>query len=198
MSISTWFFTLTFFWGDFGLPKGVEEIPRSLGLLHQLILLVLIVSSRSTARLWLTGKLSSNRRNPVKKILIYGAGSAGVKAGYLISQSDNYLLIGYIDDDTNLRHRTINGVVVYGFDELEKIIKKYGVTNILLAIVSFLIEITAILGISFMLFLIDPKGASYVIIFMLISLLVFYKLIKKKLYNWGKSRKIYQIEKNKN
>jgi FlaA1/EpsC-like NDP-sugar epimerase len=68
--------------------------------------------------------------------LIYGAGGAGVQTATLLQRVSNYFLIGYIDDDVYLRHKIINGLEVYGPDELENLISKYGVTDILLALPS--------------------------------------------------------------
>jgi FlaA1/EpsC-like NDP-sugar epimerase len=45
------FFAVIVFWSSLGLPKGIATIPRSLGILQPIILLVLIVLSRSLARI---------------------------------------------------------------------------------------------------------------------------------------------------
>jgi FlaA1/EpsC-like NDP-sugar epimerase len=132
------FAALIIFWNFLPLPKGAGVIPKSLGLLQPLILLILIVLSRSFVRLWLTGGLSNTRfgQNQKRRTLIYGAGVAGVQTGALLQRAGNYYLIGYIDDDVHLRHKTINGLVVYGPDELRKLIDKFGITDILLALPS--------------------------------------------------------------
>jgi FlaA1/EpsC-like NDP-sugar epimerase len=132
------FSILILFWDIWGLSKGLGTIPRSLSLLQPLILLILIVLSRSFVRLWLTGGLSNTRSNQSQKrrTLIYGAGVAGAQTGALLQRAGNFYLIGYIDDDVHLRHKTINGLVVYGPNELGKLISKFGVTDILLALPS--------------------------------------------------------------
>lgn len=132
------FSSLILSWDILGLPKGFGTIPRSLGFLQPLILLILIVFSRSFVRLWLTGGLSNTRsgKNQKRRTLIYGAGVAGAQTGALLQRAGNYYLIGYIDDDVHLRHKTINGLVVYGPDELGKLIDKFGITDILLALPS--------------------------------------------------------------
>jgi FlaA1/EpsC-like NDP-sugar epimerase len=132
------FAALIIFWNFLPLPQSAGVIPKSLGLLQPLILLILIVLSRSFVRLWLTGGLSNTRssQNQRRRTLIYGAGGAGAQTGALLQRAGNYYLIGYIDDDVYLRHKTINGLTVYGLDELEKLISKYGITDILLALPS--------------------------------------------------------------
>jgi FlaA1/EpsC-like NDP-sugar epimerase len=132
------FAALVIFWNFLPLPKGAGVIPKSLSLLQPLILLILIVLSRSFVRLWLTGGLSNtrSRQNQRRRTLIYGAGVAGAQTGALLQRAGNYYLIGYIDDDLELRHKTINGLVVYGPDELRKLIDKFGITDVLLALPS--------------------------------------------------------------
>jgi FlaA1/EpsC-like NDP-sugar epimerase len=132
------FAALIIFWNFLPLPKGVGVIPKSLSLLQPLILLILIVLSRSFVRLWLTGGLSNTRSRTSQKrrTLIYGAGVAGAQTGALLQRAGNYYLIGYIDDDVELHHKTINGLVVYGPDELGKLIDKFGITDVLLALPS--------------------------------------------------------------
>jgi FlaA1/EpsC-like NDP-sugar epimerase len=132
------FAILIIFWNFFPLPKDDGLIPKSLSLLQPLILLILIFFSRSFVSLWLTGSFSHIRfsQRQEKRTLIYGAGGAGVQTGALLQRANSYRLIGYIDDDVHLRHKIINGLVVYGPDELEKLISKFGITDILLALPS--------------------------------------------------------------
>ncbi len=132
------FAALIIFWNFLPLPRGDGVIPKSLGLLQPLILLILIVLSRSFVRLWLMGGLSNKRSGQSQKriTLIYGAGVAGAQTGALLQRTGNYSLIGYIDDDVHLRHKIINGLVVYGPDEIRKLIDKFGITDILLALPS--------------------------------------------------------------
>lgn len=134
----SFFAALIIFWNFLPLPKGAGLIPKSLGLLQPLILLIMIVLSRSFVRLWMTGDLSNTRsgQNQKRRTLIYGAGVAGVQTGALLQRAGNYYLIGYIDDDVHLLHKTINGFMVYGPDELRKLIEKFGITDVLLALPS--------------------------------------------------------------
>ncbi len=129
------FFALIIFCNYLGLPKGSASIPRSLGILQPIILLVLIVLSRSIARLWLAGHASISKKKQ-QRTLIYGAGVSGVQIGSSLQRSGQYYLVGYLDDDPQLRHKTINGLTIYGVDEIDVLINEYGVTDILLALPS--------------------------------------------------------------
>jgi FlaA1/EpsC-like NDP-sugar epimerase len=129
------FFAAIIFWDFLGLPKGDVSIPRSVGILQPIILLVLIVLSRSLARIWLAGHASVSKKTQ-KRTLIYGAGVSGAHIGSSLQRSGQYYLVGYLDDDLELRHKTINGLTIYGVDEIDALINEYGVTDILLALPS--------------------------------------------------------------
>jgi ABC-type multidrug transport system fused ATPase/permease subunit len=58
------------------------------------------------------------------------------------------------------------------------------------------IEISAAIGVSFMLFYLEPLGALLVIVFLIFSALVFYRLTKNKLQIWGKNRQMYDGKTN--
>lgn len=129
------FFVVIIFWGSLGLPKSNATIPRSLGILQPIILLVLIVLSRSLARVWFAGHASIGKKTQ-QRTLIYGAGVSGAQIGSSLQRSGQYYLVGYLDDDPQLRHKTINGLTIYGIDEIDVLINEYGVTDILLALPS--------------------------------------------------------------
>ena len=129
------FFMLIVLWDYLGLPKGSASIPRSLGILQPIIMLVLIVLSRSLARIWLAGHASISKKTQ-QRTLIYGAGVSGAQIAISLQRSGQYYLVGYLDDDTQLRHKTINGLTIYSVDEIEALINEYGVTDILLALPS--------------------------------------------------------------
>lgn len=56
------------------------------------------------------------------------------------------------------------------------------------AAINLSIEISAILGVTVMLFLAEPFGAILVLTFLALSSFLFYTLIKNKVLNWGKKR----------
>ncbi len=110
-------------------------IPRTLGLLQPVIFLVLVVISRALARFWLSG-LGGPDRRVVGRLLIYGAGSAGVQTATAIGISGQYKLVGFIDDDASKVRRSINGVPVFGSAEVPEVVARHLVSDILLALPS--------------------------------------------------------------
>jgi FlaA1/EpsC-like NDP-sugar epimerase len=115
---------------------GIEEVPRSAGLLQPLIFGLGIVSSRLFVRYWLGGFGRTNILGITPRALIYGAGSAGRQlAGGLLTSSD-VKIVGYIDDDDRLHGHNLNGLTIYSPHELRRVIKSKQVSQIFLAIPS--------------------------------------------------------------
>lgn len=110
-------------------------IPRTIGLLQPLIFLVLVGTSRALVRFWLSdaGRVA---RQSEGRLLIYGAGSAGVQTATAIGITGQYKLVGFIDDDASKIRRSINGAPVFGPAQIPDIVTKHQVTDILLALPS--------------------------------------------------------------
>ena len=112
-----------------------QVIPRSIGILQPLIFLLLVGGSRSVARFWLAG-LDGNSRRTDARLLIYGAGNAGVQTAAALGSTRTYTILGFVDDDTAKAGRSINGVQVYGPQDIPGIVHRENVTDILLAVPS--------------------------------------------------------------
>lgn len=113
------------------------DVPRSLGLLQPLILILLVGGSRAAARQWLSSLSAGQRRGlPVSRLLIYGAGSAGVQIANAIATSHEFKLLGFVDDSRALQGLTINHVPVYAPAELPGLVKQLEITDLLLALPS--------------------------------------------------------------
>ena len=113
----------------------IPGIPRTLGILQPLIFLILVSISRALARFWLANTFSAEQHAP-KRLLIYGAGAAGVETAAALSMSRQYKLVGYVDDDVSKVGSTLNGARVYPAARLPELIAEYAVTDILLAMPS--------------------------------------------------------------
>ncbi len=110
-------------------------IPRTIGLLQPVIFLVLVGVSRALARFWLSNP-AKIARNIEGRLLIYGAGSAGVQTATAIGISGQYKLIGFIDDDSAKMGRSINGAPVFGSADIPRVVERHQVSDILLALPS--------------------------------------------------------------
>jgi len=128
-------YTLVF--GLFILLSGISGVPRSVILINWLVLLLLVGSTRAIGRWWLAGSfklapygLSKNR------VVIYGAGAAGVQIAATLASSTAYKPVAYLDDSKSLVGSYIEGLRVYSFKDLAYVIKDLLVSDVLLAMPS--------------------------------------------------------------
>lgn len=116
----------------------VEGVPPSIGVIQPLLLFIGIGTSRYLIRIWLGGinhvQKSFHQGTPLA--LIYGAGSAGRQLAAALSLNKEILVRGFIDDNQHLQGNIINGVVVYGSTDINSLISRLEVTDVLLAIPS--------------------------------------------------------------
>jgi UDP-GlcNAc:undecaprenyl-phosphate/decaprenyl-phosphate GlcNAc-1-phosphate transferase len=87
-----------------------------------------------------THRFLTKRKNCGLQIMVYGAGDMGnLFVQHLKTcsprQFQTFQVSGFLDDNPNLRHRTINGFKVHGdLDQLDHIVASYPVHGILIAI----------------------------------------------------------------
>lgn len=112
-----------------------EGVPRSVGLIQPLLFLLLVGASRAVARFWLSGWYGKSRHTE-GRLLIYGAGEAGVQTASALGVARQFVLLGFIDDDNAKVGGSINGVDIMGTDDVTNAVERMGVTDILLAMPS--------------------------------------------------------------
>jgi FlaA1/EpsC-like NDP-sugar epimerase len=126
-------------WGVVGFMSAVEGIPRSVVLINWMLSILVIGGVRIVARTILCESIdfkfleSSNEK---KRVLIYGAGSAGIQLSSALERSYEYKPVGFIDDEKELLGVQITGLNVYSLDDIDKVIDKAQVDEILIAIPS--------------------------------------------------------------
>jgi FlaA1/EpsC-like NDP-sugar epimerase len=76
---------------------GISGIPRTVTLIQPILLFVAVGGSRILARYWLFGT-ESLRRVPRRRVIIYGAGSAGRQLAGAIAQSSEMAVVGFVLD----------------------------------------------------------------------------------------------------
>ena len=112
-----------------------DGVPRSLGLIQPLLFLILVGSSRAIARFWLAGMFAKSRYSD-GRLLIYGAGEAGVQTATALAVSRQFRLMGFVDDDRSKAGGSINGINIIDSNRVGDAIERLGITDILLAIPS--------------------------------------------------------------
>ena len=116
---------------------GIQNIPRSIGLIQPLLLFFGIISSRLSIKYLLSISYSfkDNSKNK-KRVLIYGAGSAGHQLLISLENNIEMKVVGFLDDNHRLHNQTILGQTIFSPLKLEKLIKKKNIHAVLLALPS--------------------------------------------------------------
>lgn len=114
-----------------------EGVPRSVVIINWLVAVLFIGGTRMVARWWLSGVVSEmfpKTANPKIRVIIYGAGSAGVQLATALAYSNEYKPVGFVDDKSELHNTHVNSLRVYPFSKLTGLITKLDVQEVLLAI----------------------------------------------------------------
>jgi FlaA1/EpsC-like NDP-sugar epimerase len=119
------------------LIKPAFVVPRSVFVLHPLLLLLLMGGSRLLYRAWKErniGRLGALDGNPV---VILGAGDAAVTLLKDLAGSTEWRVIGLLDDDNRTHRRQILGVTVLGrIADLPAVAARFGVEHAIIAMPS--------------------------------------------------------------
>ena len=115
----------------------VEGIPRTIGLIQPVLLLLLVGASRAAARVWLGGVYQQQlRKASLPQALIYGAGDAGRQLASAMANSPEIRVVGYLDDDARLHGSLLNGLPIYNPADFVEVLSDVPITDVLLALPS--------------------------------------------------------------
>lgn len=116
------------------LVLDVESIPRTIAVLHPIVFGALLITSRLVARYALFDLLNQRRnRDPQRRVLIYGAGSAGRQLAVSLRHEPAMVLRGYVDDDGGLVGKQLDGVKIYPASEVLRCVERFQVDTVILA-----------------------------------------------------------------
>jgi FlaA1/EpsC-like NDP-sugar epimerase len=94
--------------------------------------LIFVGGSRFVVR----GLLNFRWSNGTQRVVIYGAGGAGVQLATGLARSGRYHAVAFIDDSVSLHGSTINGLEVFAAAELPNLVRDEGVAAVFLALPS--------------------------------------------------------------
>jgi FlaA1/EpsC-like NDP-sugar epimerase len=116
---------------------SVPGVPRSVGILQPVLLLLGVTLSRAFVRFWLGGnyQIIASHDN-VPRALIYGAGSAGRQLAAALKTSPELVVVGLMDDDDRLHGQVLNGLKIYDPAKMVALVTKLHVTQVFLAMPS--------------------------------------------------------------
>lgn len=110
---------------------------RSLLILHPLLLILLMGGSRLLYRSWKEQALYGGIRLTGEPVLVLGAGDAAAGLAKDLARSQEWRLVGFLDDNPNRRGRTLNGIPVLGkLESLPYWAERYSLQNVIIAMPS--------------------------------------------------------------
>lgn len=113
---------------------GLSDVPRTVGIIQPILLLLLVGASRVFARVWLGDQYRDILKRAARpKVLIYGAGQAGQQLAQAMANSIEMQVIGYLDDDARLHGHVLNGLRIYNPLDLEHLVATLSVNSVLMA-----------------------------------------------------------------
>lgn len=116
---------------------SVPGVPRTVGIIQPILLLLFVGASRALARVWLGDQyLSILKQASRPKVLIYGAGSTGRQLVAAMASSHEMQVVGFLDDDDRLHGHVLNGQPIYNPADLSSLASTLSISNVLLAMPS--------------------------------------------------------------
>jgi FlaA1/EpsC-like NDP-sugar epimerase len=114
---------------------GRADVPRTIGIIQPILLLLFVGASRAFVRIWLGDQYTSIlKRSERLKVLVYGAGNNGRQLVSAMANSHEMQIIGFLDDDDRLQGHMLNGLPIYNPDDLGRLVTTLSISNVLLAL----------------------------------------------------------------
>lgn len=116
---------------------GFRDVPRTIGLLQPLLLLLSVGAIRLLAR-QLLGETYSAGLSAINavNVLIYGAGDSGAALAASLAKNKEMHVVGFLDDNPSLHRGQLMGMVVYNPKDVVSLADRFDVRDVLLAMPS--------------------------------------------------------------
>ena len=116
---------------------GLNGVPRTVGIIQPILLLMFVGASRALARVWLGDQyLNILKQASRPKVLIYGAGTTGRQLVAAMANSHEMKVVGFLDDDERLHGHVLNGQPIYNPSDLANLSTTLSISDVLLAMPS--------------------------------------------------------------
>ncbi len=116
---------------------GVVGVPRTIGIIQPILLLLFVGASRALARVWLGDQYLNILKHASRpKVLIYGAGTTGRQLVGAMNNSHEMQVVGFLDDDDRLHGHVLNGKPIYNPADLDNLVTTLNISDVLLAMPS--------------------------------------------------------------
>jgi FlaA1/EpsC-like NDP-sugar epimerase len=116
---------------------GVAGVPRTVGIIQPILLLLFVGASRALARVWLGDQYQNILKRAARpKVLIYGAGTTGRQLAAALANSHAMQVAGFLDNDDRLHGHVLNGKPIYNPADLDNLAATLNISDVLLAMPS--------------------------------------------------------------
>jgi FlaA1/EpsC-like NDP-sugar epimerase len=116
---------------------GLAGVPRTIGIIQPILLLLFVGISRTLARLWLGDQYQNLLKRAARpKALIYGAGQTGRQLAAAMANSYEMQVVGFLDADDRLHGHVLNGLPIYSPADLPNLVSTLHISDVLLAMPS--------------------------------------------------------------
>lgn len=116
-------------------PFGI--VPRSVIILNPVFLLLMMGGSRLAYRAWKEHRLYGLSSSQGKPVFVMGAGEAAIALVKDLKRSNDWQVIGLLDDDIAIHGRQLMGVKVLGsINDVLALSQEYGVQHVIVAMPS--------------------------------------------------------------
>lgn len=113
---------------------GPPGVPRTVGIIQPILLLLFVGASRAMARVWLGDQYQNIlKRASRPKALIYGVGRTGRQLASVMTNSPEIQVVGFLDDDDRLHGHVLNGLPIYNPGDLTGLVLTLNISDVLLA-----------------------------------------------------------------
>ena len=114
---------------------SIPGVPRTVGILQPLLLLIAVGLSRMWTRYWLGNAYQRLlNRSALAKVLIYGAGASGRQLAAALANSSEVNVVGFLDDDRHLQGSIMAGLPIYNPTDLPALVATGEIRDVLLAL----------------------------------------------------------------
>ncbi len=117
--------------------QRLNDVPRSVLVLHPLLLVLIMGGSRFMYRAWRDGHLMSPSQIDAEPVIVMGAGAAGSALLRDMATSRRWRVVGLLDDDPAKLHLQLQGVSVLAcLEDVARIAAVYQVQTVIIAMPS--------------------------------------------------------------
>lgn len=110
------------------------DVPRSVPILHPVFLVMIMGGARFAYRSWKDGHLLSLGELRGEPVLVLGAGSAGEQLLRALAGTQQWRVVGFLDDDREKLGRRMHDVPVLGtLADINRVAERHGVRQVIIA-----------------------------------------------------------------